>query len=141
MYFIELFCLCFSLCFIKGVVEFCSFICSMSFVLSFHLTSSVCFYELGETVILPVLKTCPCVGASLYRLHVSWLWQRTGAKVVLSQRFYQGMPGHPPRWVGVAAGTRAWCNQASPRLHGGGENTGRHRQSFSYGIPGAGLGG
>lgn len=126
---------------LRVFVEFCSFICNVSFVLSFHLTSSVCFYELGETVILPVLKTCPCVGASLYRLHVSCgFGRRTGAKVVMGQRFYQGIPGHPPRWVGVAAGTRAWCNQGFSQVTPWwGWEILKHSmdQSFSYGIPGA----
>jgi hypothetical protein len=86
---------------LRVFVEFCSFICNISFVFSFHLTSCVCFYELGETVILPVLKTCPCVGASSYRLHVSCgFGRRTGAEVVMGWHFSQRIPGDPPWWVG-----------------------------------------
>lgn len=86
---------------LRVFVEFGSFICNISFVFSFHLTSCVCFYELGETVILPVLKTCPCVGASSYRLHVSCgFGRRTGAEVVMGWHFSQGKPGDPPWWVG-----------------------------------------
>lgn len=66
-------------------MEFCSFICNVSLILSFHLTSCVCFYELGETVILPVARKhvpvlehpytdCMCLVALAGGLELKWSW-------------------------------------------------------------------